>query len=100
MEKAPEEFEIDFLRCIMCGYCEEVCPEQAIFMTGNYEVVGTSRKELVYDKEQLLKLGGVRPDRIKKWDRAMGAPGVAGGAGARGHGTRLPMLESSEGDTA
>ena len=91
VEKGPAEFEIDFLRCIMCGYCEEVCPEQAIFLTANYEIVGTSREELIYDKERLLKLGGVHHDRIKKWDRAAGAPGVAGPE-SRGHGTRLPML--------
>jgi NADH-quinone oxidoreductase subunit I len=72
VEKGPEEFEIDFLRCILCGYCEEVCPEEAIFMTHNYEVVGTSRAEMVYNKEQLLELGGVRQDDIKKWDRAAG----------------------------
>ena len=88
VEKGPEEFQIDFLRCIMCGYCEEVCPEQAIFLTKTYEVVGTSREELRYNKEQLLQLGGVHQDEIKKWDRAAGAPGVKG-LEARGHGTRL-----------
>jgi len=72
VEKGPREFEIDFLRCILCGYCEEVCPEEAIFMTHHYEVVGTSRAEMVYNKEQLLQLGGVRHDDIKKWDRAAG----------------------------
>ena len=75
VEKGPKEFEIDFLRCILCGYCEEVCPEEAIFMTHEYELVGTSRAEMVYNKEQLLQLGGVRPDDIKKWDRAAGKPG-------------------------
>ena len=72
VEKGPREFEIDFLRCILCGYCEEVCPEEAIFMTHEYEVVGASRAEMVYDKQQLLELGGVHQDAIKKWDRAGG----------------------------
>src|SRR5690554_5082138 len=27
VEKAPEEFKIDMLRCIYCGLCQEVCPE-------------------------------------------------------------------------
>ena len=31
VEKTPAEFDIDMLRCIYCGYCEEACPEQAIF---------------------------------------------------------------------
>ena len=74
VEKGPKEFEIDFLRCILCGYCEEVCPEEAIFMTHHYELVGTSRAEMVYNKEQLLQLGGVRRDDIKKWDRTAGKP--------------------------
>ena len=26
-EKMPQEFEINMLRCIFCGYCQEVCPE-------------------------------------------------------------------------
>ena len=26
VEKAPQEFEIDMLRCIYCGMCQEVCP--------------------------------------------------------------------------
>jgi len=32
VEKRPLEFEIDMIRCIYCGMCEEVCPEQAIFL--------------------------------------------------------------------
>src|SRR5437867_1441983 len=38
VEKGPAEFDINMLRCIMCGYCEEVCPEEAIFMYKNYEL--------------------------------------------------------------
>jgi NADH-quinone oxidoreductase subunit I len=68
VEKGPEQFEINMLRCIMCGYCEEVCPEEAIFMTKQYEVLGRSREELIFDKEKLLAIGGVRHDPIKKWD--------------------------------
>ena len=87
VEKGPDEFEIDFLRCIMCGYCEEVCPEAAIFMTREYELVGTSRAEMVYDMNQLLELGGVRPDPIKKWDRAASAPQPAAAAPRRAGGS-------------
>ena len=32
VEKAPQEFEINMLRCIYCGFCQEVCPEEAIFL--------------------------------------------------------------------
>ncbi|MCI0568425.1 MAG: NADH-quinone oxidoreductase subunit I [Acidobacteria bacterium] len=68
VEKGPREFEINMLRCIMCGYCEEVCPEEAIFMSKHYELTGKSRQELIFNKDQLLKLGGSRFDPIKKWD--------------------------------
>jgi len=67
VEKFPEEFEINMLRCIYCGYCEEVCPEQAIFLVHDYEFAGGSRKELIFAKEKLYQLGGVRPDPIMKW---------------------------------
>lgn len=69
VEKIPAEFDIDMLRCIYCGYCEEVCPEQAIFLRGPYSLTGLSRKELVFNKEKLLELGGTLPDPIKKWQK-------------------------------
>ncbi|MFQ5700251.1 MAG: NADH-quinone oxidoreductase subunit NuoI [Acidobacteriota bacterium] len=68
IEKYPEEFEINMLRCIYCGLCEEVCPEQAIFLTGEYEVAGSTRSELIFNKDKLLSIGGVREDPIMKWD--------------------------------
>ena len=67
VEKYPARFDINMLRCIMCGLCEEVCPEEAIFMSKNYELAGGSREEMIYDKEKLLALGGVRHDPIRKW---------------------------------
>jgi len=67
VEKLPKEFEIDMLRCIFCGYCQEVCPEEAIFLMKDYSLTGTSREEMIYDKEKLLALGGVHQDQIQKW---------------------------------
>jgi len=58
------------LRCIFCGYCEEVCPEEAIFMSKEYEVVGETREEMVFHKDRLYAMGGVRPDPIRKWRNA------------------------------
>src|SRR5271167_2557435 len=66
-EKAPKEFEINMLRCIFCGFCQEVCPEEAIFLLKDYSLTGLTRKEMVYDKEKLLALGGVHDDQIWKW---------------------------------
>jgi len=67
-EKFPREFTIDMLRCIYCGYCEEVCPEQAIFLSQEYSLSAARREELIFDKEKLLELGGIRLDPIGKWD--------------------------------
>ena len=67
VEKAPREFEINMLRCIFCGYCQEVCPEEAIFLMKDYSLVGLTRKEMIYNKEKLLDLGGTLQDRIQKW---------------------------------
>jgi NADH-quinone oxidoreductase subunit I len=67
VEKAPNEFEINMLRCIFCGYCQEVCPEEAIFLMEDYSLNGLTRREMIYNKEKLLDLGGVHNDRIQKW---------------------------------
>ena len=67
IEKYPAKFEINMLRCIYCGLCEEVCPEEAIFMSKTYAVVGHSRDLMIFGKEKLLAIGGVRQDDTKKW---------------------------------
>ena len=67
IEKRASGFEINMLRCIYCGLCEEACPEEAIFMSKTYVVTGTSRELMIFDKEKLLEIGGVRQDDIKKW---------------------------------
>ncbi len=53
-EKRPKSFQIDELKCIFCGMCEEACPCDAIELTPRYEIVGTSREEMIFDKEKLL----------------------------------------------
>jgi NADH-quinone oxidoreductase subunit I len=69
-EKQPKEFDIDMLRCIFCGYCEEVCPEEAIFMSKEYEVCGKTREDMVFRKDRLYEIGGVRTQGVKKWKDA------------------------------
>ena len=56
------------IRCIYCGLCEEVCPEQAIFMRKDYSITGLTRAEMVHDKEKLYELGGVMPGLVHKWN--------------------------------
>ena len=55
-EKYPVKFDIDELRCIYCGMCEEACPVDAIELTYEYDMVGLTRSEMIFDKEKLLNV--------------------------------------------
>ncbi len=67
------------LRCIYCGYCEEVCPEEAIFLKNDFALAGYSREEMQFNKEKLLELGGVHEDSIWKWkNKNVPPPGTPG----------------------
>jgi NADH-quinone oxidoreductase subunit I len=55
-EKYPVKFDIDELRCIYCGMCEEACPVDAIELTPEYDIVGMTRQELIFDKQKLLRI--------------------------------------------
>src|SRR5216110_894154 len=68
VEKYPREFDIDMIRCIFCWMCEEVCPEQAIFLRKDYAITGLTRAEMVHNKEKLLEIGGVIHGVVLKWN--------------------------------
>ncbi|ANZ22391.1 NADH dehydrogenase [Buchnera aphidicola (Diuraphis noxia)] len=59
----PEFFRINFSRCIFCGLCEEACPTAAIQLTTDFELSDFKRKDLIYEKKDLLISGpGKYPD--------------------------------------
>ncbi len=59
----PAFFRINFSRCILCGFCEEACPTYAIQLTNDFEFGEYERKNMVYEKEDLLISGpGKHPD--------------------------------------
>ena len=69
IEKYPTRFEIDLLRCVYCGFCVDACPEEAIIMSRENDLVGTTRAELIIDRDRLMDRGklmeygaGYRPD--------------------------------------
>ncbi len=70
VEKYPTRFEIDLLRCVYCGFCVDACPEEAILMSRENDLVGSTRAELILDRERLMTRGrlaevgpGYRPDQ-------------------------------------
>ncbi len=50
----PEFFRINFSRCIFCGFCEDACPTYAIQLIPDFEMCEYDRRNLVYEKEDLL----------------------------------------------
>lgn len=50
----PKVYEIDLLRCIFCGFCQEACPYGAILLRGNYEMADYTRQDLLFDRQKLL----------------------------------------------
>src|SRR5881397_3195389 len=49
----PLIYEIDEFRCVFCGYCQEVCPEEAIHVGVHFENAEYARHRFVYDLERL-----------------------------------------------
>jgi NADH-quinone oxidoreductase subunit I len=56
-ERRPRIFDIDFGRCIFCGYCEEACPEIAIVLKDEFELASFTREGLVKHRDDLLAMG-------------------------------------------
>jgi NADH-quinone oxidoreductase subunit I len=53
-ERFASVYNIDYTRCIFCGYCVEACPTDAITHGHGFEIASYSTATLIYRKEQLL----------------------------------------------
>ena len=56
-ERYAKVYNIDYSRCIFCGYCVEACPTGAITHGHSFELAIYDINSLVYRKEQLLEGG-------------------------------------------
>ena len=54
-ERYAAVYNIDYSRCIFCGYCVEACPTDAITHGHGFELAPSNINELIYRKEQLLE---------------------------------------------
>ena len=55
IEKMPKSFDLDLGMCVYCGYCVEVCPEDAIRMdTRILDTAAYSRAQMKLDMKELL----------------------------------------------
>jgi len=69
-EKHPQEFVIDYLRCIWCGLCVEACPYDAIYMDSPIHSICSYQKDARLDLTALLdsdyQPGKVEPHRAQR----------------------------------
>jgi NADH-quinone oxidoreductase subunit I len=54
-EKYASVYEINMLRCIYCGLCEEACPKEAIFLTDRIVAGEFERENFIYGKDILVE---------------------------------------------
>src|SRR5450755_2157079 len=54
-ERYAAVYNIDYSRCIFCGYCVEACPTDAITHGHSIELAPYDINALIYRKEQLLE---------------------------------------------
>jgi NADH-quinone oxidoreductase subunit I len=54
-ERYASVYNIDYSRCIFCGYCVEACPTDAITHGHGFELAALDVSSLIRRKEQLLE---------------------------------------------
>jgi NADH-quinone oxidoreductase subunit I len=83
IEKMPSRFDIDLGVCVFCGYCVDVCPEDAIRMdTGRFDFAAYSREEMIWTMDRLLaNEPGLAPEPLGEPKERAADPAAAGTSG-------------------
>lgn len=56
-KKVVDRYAIDMSRCMLCNYCIESCPFDSLVMGYDYELGKVDPEAMVYEFEDLLKMG-------------------------------------------
>jgi formate hydrogenlyase subunit 6/NADH:ubiquinone oxidoreductase subunit I len=65
IEKMPKSFDLDLGMCVYCGFCVEVCPEDAIRMdTQILDIASYTRKGMQLDMQELLNPTTARSSQV------------------------------------
>ena len=65
IEKMPKSFDLDLGMCVYCGYCVEVCPEDAIRMdTKILDIAAYSRQDMKLGMTELLNPRSTPPYKL------------------------------------
>ncbi|HEV2224950.1 MAG TPA: 4Fe-4S binding protein, partial [Candidatus Acidoferrales bacterium] len=54
-DRYAKVYNIDYSRCIFCGYCVEACPTDAITHGHGFELAPYDINAMIYRKEKLLE---------------------------------------------
>ncbi len=68
VEKYPISYEIDILRCVFCGFCEEACPVDAIRMGPEWQTPGLGHQDFHYDIQKLAYRANLKGGVLSRVD--------------------------------